>query len=197
MNIRELEMPEEQKLAHLSSFLTSFYTSNVMSNEALKHSYDVYQKFKARFLEKHPDATVNIYGSVVYGICFNDTPCDISVEFNKDNRTSEQVLTEVNDFIRREMWEEFEVDAANTKHIKSSPKLTGKKNKSAGMSANLTKLTFETKGPVKVQFNFTSSVMANSYKTNLLLRAYMELDERAKILAFCFRYMAKVGVKFQ
>jgi hypothetical protein len=192
MSIRELEMPDANKLTHLSSFLTNFYTANVMPSETLKHNYDIYHKFKGKFLEKHPDATVNIYGSVVYGICFKDTPCDISVEFNKYNRTSEQVLNEVSEFIRTEMSEEFEVEAANGKLTKSSPKLPGKKSKAAGNSANLTKLTFETKGQVKAQFNFTSGVMADSYKTSLLLRAYMELDERAKILAFCFRYMAKV-----
>jgi predicted nucleotidyltransferase len=163
-----------------------------MSSEKLKHCYDVYHEFRAKFLERHPDATVNIYGSVVYGACFNDSPCDISVEFNKDNRTSEQILSDVSEFIRVEMPDRFEI-ANSSKQIKS-PKTLSKKNKTAGgMGANLTRLTLESKGPIKAYFNFTSCVMADSYKTSFLLRAYMQLDERAKILAFCFRYMAKVN----
>ena len=58
-------------------------------------------------------------------------------------------------------------------------------------SANLNKLTIESKDAPKIVFNFTSGIFTSAYKTSALLRAYLELDERARILAFCFRYIAK------
>jgi hypothetical protein len=192
MSVREIEMPSEDKIAHLSTFLSNFYTSNVMSSKRLTHCYAVYNEFRSKFLADYPDASVNMYGSVAYGVCFNDSPCDISVEFNSENRTNDEVLAQVGEFIRTRMADRFVVDTPQNS-VKSSPKLTGKKAKAAG-SGSMNKLLLETKGSLKTYFNFTSGVMAESYKTSMLLRAYMELDERVKIIALCFRHMARVNI---
>lgn len=41
-------------------------------------------------------------------------------------------------------------------------------------------------------FNFLTGLYPSAYKTSTILRAYMDLDERARVLAFCLRYLAKV-----
>jgi hypothetical protein len=53
------------------------------------------------------------------------------------------------------------------------------------------RICFESK-QFGIAFNFTNNFYPNAYKTSILLRAYLELDHRAKILAFCLRYIAKV-----
>lgn len=128
---------------------------------------------------------MNMYGSMAYGVCFTSTQCDIAVEFNKDNRTSQQTLAEVSSFIAEHMRD----------CLKSSAEPVGKQDatKPAGVSKSSTnKLAFKSKSMTSAVFNFTSGVATDGYQTATLLRAYLELDERAKLLAFLFRYMARV-----
>ena len=208
--VRELEMPASDSLDHLSTFLADFYLMNVIASGKLKFCYETYQKFKTRFLGKFPAATINIYGSMAYGLCTEHTTCDISVEFSEENRTSEQILADVEEFVRSEMSDVFAstVAAENqqptapntiaTLNQVKSPKISNKKSRTApNASCNASKLVFEAKSDEysTAKFQFTSGAMNEAHKTSTLLRAYMQLDERAKILAFGFRYMAKVSLK--
>lgn len=45
-----------------------------------------------------------------------------------------------------------------------------------------------------IVFNFLTGLYPSAHKTSTLLRAYFDLDERARVLAFCFRYLAKVRI---
>jgi hypothetical protein len=132
-----------------------------------------------------------MYGSIAYGICFNDSSCDISVEFESaisgKNKTSNQIIAHVTDLVKNEM--------ADTFHFKINQTSNKQKNSKQTTNQCLNKLTIESLDP-KITFNFTSGIHPAAHKTSTLLRCYFELDERAKILAFCFRYIAKVGIDF-
>lgn len=54
MRVRDLEMPSDLKLSNLSSFLIDFYLKNVISTEKLNQRYDIFYKFKYKFLQKFP-----------------------------------------------------------------------------------------------------------------------------------------------
>ena len=134
-----------------------------------------------------------MYGSTAYGICFNDSYCDVSIEFESSAttstgkpKTSTQILTIVNDLIKNEMSDIF--------HLKTTHQNSSKNNKNSKplVNQNLNKLTVESIDS-KIVFNFTTGLFASAHKTATLLRGYFEIDERAKILAFCFRYIAKVS----
>lgn len=77
----------------------------------------------------------------------------------------------------------------------ASSKTTPKKSKNLPSKClNLNKLTYKAQNSnFNLQFNFTSGLYPSAYKTSSLIRAYLELDDRAKILAFCFRYIAKLA----
>jgi len=133
-----------------------------------------------------------MYGSIAYGICFNDSSCDISVEFESaisgKNKTSNQIIAHVTDLVKNEM--------ADTFHFKINQTSNKQKNsKQTNSSQCLNKLTVESLDP-KITFNFMSGIHPAAHKTSTLLRCYFELDERAKMLAFCFRYISKVGINF-
>lgn len=126
------------------------------------------------------DAKVNIYGSTAYGVCFNDSQVDIDIE-SKHHKSSSQVLRDVSELIKSEMSDTFELSALTTNtNVKSSKS-----------NSNLNKLSLETRGS-KIVFNFTCELFKSAFKTSFLIKAYLDLDERAKILAFCLRYIAKV-----
>ena len=163
-------MPTDPKLDHLSSYLIDFYLKTIISPESLKRRYDIYHTFKLKFLSKHPDATVNVYGSTAHGICFPDSSCDISVESGENDKSTHQILTEVADLIQKEMSDIFDCQ----KQQKANNKLTVQLKNSSTC------------------FNFTTALHTSAHKTSALLKAYIELDDRVKVLAMCFRYMAKV-----
>jgi terminal uridylyltransferase len=190
MKIRELEMPTNAKLEQLTHFLVDFYLKNVISQNQIKKIYDIYYKFKQKFLSKHPDAIVNIYGSIAYGICFNESSCDISVEFQNScktaiTKTNAQTIQNVTDLLKTEMYDTFRFN---------STVLPLKKAQKQSQSC-LNKFTCETIDSTLKQcfFNFTSGIHPQAHKTATLLKGYFELDERAKILAFCLRYIAKLA----
>ena len=129
-----------------------------------------------------------MYGSMAYGICSNDSGCDIDIDFPNDSKSSTQILKDVLELVKNEMSEIFE--PSQFKHINTN----GKKTHSSQMS---NKLTVSAKKlpqcKEKVVFNFTTGLFSTAYKTSTLIKAYFELDERVKILAFIFRYIAKVN----
>ena len=129
------------------------------------------------------DAKVNLYGSTTYGICSNDSQVDVDIEYVKSNWSTSQILNEVSDFLRTEMNDIFEIDSSNNTKSSSSN------------SNNSNKISFLTK-KTQILFNFTSELFSSAYKTSFLIKSYLELDARARILGFCLRYIAKVG-KFQ
>lgn len=128
-----------------------------------------------------------MYGSIAYGICFNDSSCDISIEFESTtstkNKTSIQIIEHVSDLIKNEMSDTF--------HFKTNQNSNKQKNSKQTTNQCLNKITFESFDS-KIVFNFTSGIHPVAHKTSTLLRCYFELDERARILAFCFRFIAKV-----
>jgi len=182
MKVRELEMPSDKKLSNLSGYLIDFYLKNVISNEKLKERYDIYSKFKQKFLKKYPDAKVNMYGSTAYAICFNDSQVDVDIQFVKSSNklSSSQILKKVLELIESEMNDTFELDSNKMSQQQKSNNL-------------INKLTLETKN-TKIVFNFTCELFSSAYKTSYLIKAYLDLDERARILAFCFRYIAKIAI---
>ena len=54
MKIRDFEMPSQFKLEELSSFLVDFYSKNIISASKLQEIYDIYYKFKQKFLNHYP-----------------------------------------------------------------------------------------------------------------------------------------------
>ncbi len=215
LKIRDLEIPSKSKLDVLSAFLIDFYSKNIISSEQLKYRFDIFYQFKTKFLTKYPSklsyleidkikfkikkknlinktkaANVNIYGSVAYGICSNDSSCDIDINFGKNNanKSNLNILNDVKEFIKTEMSDVFDSSQFN----RSNSNQNSKNANQANFTNNLNKITFETKKP-RVAFNFTSGLYSTAYKTSILIKAYLELDDRAKILAFCFRHIAKVN----
>jgi hypothetical protein len=119
---------------------------------------------------------------MAYGICFNDSSCDISVEYDDSvaEKSPIKIISDINVFIKSEMTETFFQEDYSTDEIRISDKTN-----------NLNKLTFKSKS-LNILFYFTTGLYTSAYKTSTLLNAYMSLDDRAKILAFCLRYVAKV-----
>ena len=182
MRIRELELPCDEKLSTLSEYLVDFYTKNVISSDKIKQFYDIYFKFKEKYTAKYPAAAVRMTGSVAHGIAFGDTSCDISIEReSKCNQSSSEILSEVKDFIQSQMSDIFV--------CQSKLYLSTKTSKSTTSSNKLTLTTLKS----NLVFNFTTGIHSYSYKTNFLIKSYLCLDERARILAFCFRYLAKIA----
>lgn len=54
MKIRELRMPSQPKLDYLTSYLIDFYLKTIITKDNLKKRYDIYHKFKSKFLAKYP-----------------------------------------------------------------------------------------------------------------------------------------------
>ncbi len=54
MKIRDLDMPSQSKLDALSQFLVEFYLKNIITTSRLKKIYEIYYKFKQKFLSKYP-----------------------------------------------------------------------------------------------------------------------------------------------
>jgi len=54
MRIRELEVPSDSKTSSLSAYLIDFYLKNVISQENLNKRFQIFNKFKQKFLEKYP-----------------------------------------------------------------------------------------------------------------------------------------------
>lgn len=54
MKIRDLEMPAKTQLDNLNMFLVDFYNKNVMLNDKLKQYYEIYYRFKEKFIEMYP-----------------------------------------------------------------------------------------------------------------------------------------------
>lgn len=105
---------------------------------------------------------------MAHGCCFNDSMCDISVEFEHKNVPN--LMNQIKEIL-------IEKPFGLVKRLEESNRLimetTSKDNK-------------------KLVFNFTNGIYPSAYKTSMLIRAYFELDERVRILALCFKYVAKV-----
>lgn len=128
-----------------------------------------------------------MYGSMAYGICSNDSGCDIDIEFANDSKPSSQILKDVLELVRDKMSDIF--DPTQFKQVVTN----GKKSQSSQTSNKLTVIAKKLpQSKEKIVFNFTSGLFVTAYKTSTLFKAYFELDERVKILAFLFRYIAKV-----
>jgi hypothetical protein len=114
---------------------------------------------------------------------------NLKPKHNKDgtNKSSHQLLNNAFELIKTEMSDIFDL-AQQTSFNHHNPS-----NKTKTTSQNSNKFTVETIDN-GIAFNFTSGIFSSAYKTTNLLRAYLELDERAKILAFCFRYIARVCI---
>lgn len=110
----------------------------------------------------------------------SDSWCDVDVDLMKGHGSGSITLKELSEFIKTEMSDVFDVTHLSTNSSAKTVK-TPVHNR----------LLLETINNRTV-FNFTSGVYPNGYKTSDLIRAYMHLDQRAKILAFALRYLAKV-----
>lgn len=127
-----------------------------------------------------------MYGSVLTGICQNSNECDIDVDFNDGvrnaNMTSREAIGLICDFLSEEMAHVFDVAevtenrSSQSSRIKLKHKMTTADNRSQ-----------------TIVFNFTCGLFVKAHRTSTLLRAYMDLDERAKVLAFALRYLASVS----
>jgi hypothetical protein len=195
---------EENKLNLLDSYLMEVYMRNVISEERLKKRYDIFFKFKMLYLRKYPgkcrlrknlllfntqfkisfkEAKINIYGSTVTGICTNDSACDIDVDYDHNiyHKSHHEIINSVLELIREHMRDTFDVEYKDKNN-----------ENSLANSMNSNKLLLSTREKPIINFNFTSGLFAQAYKTSSLLACYMQLDERAKVLSFCFRHLAKV-----
>ena len=128
-----------------------------------------------------------MYGSVVTGICQNSNECDIDVDFNDGirnaNMTSREAVGLICDFLSEEMSHVFDVNEVQENRSSQSSRIK-LKHKMAS-SDNKTTQT--------IVFNFTCGLFVKAHRTSTLLRAYMHLDERARVLAFSLRYLASVS----
>lgn len=196
MKIRDLEMPSKSRLDCLGTYLVDFYSKNIISIERLQHAYEIFKTFRAKFYAKHSNLQfqINMYGSMAHGICFNDSQCEISVELvneaisnSSSGKSPATIIRDINDLIRNEISDQLVSVEEDTEFLRNEAKYANLERQ------NSNKVTFKSKHSThNVIFNFTTGIYPSAYKTSTLLRAYMDLDERAKILALCFRYMAKV-----
>ena len=120
-----------------------------------------------------------MYGSTLTGICQNNNECDIDVDFN-DSVNSREAIGLICDFLSTEMSNLFDANEIEENRTSQSSKI------------KLTHKTDDSKAS-SIVFNFTCGLFVNAYRTSTLLRAYMELDERVKVLAFALRYLALVS----
>ena len=82
-----------------------------------KHNKRIYNYLK--------DAIVNMYGSTAYGVCFNDSSCDISIEYEStsiNEKSSHQIINDVFDLVSSQMNDLFKLNT--TSQQKSNNKLT-------------------------------------------------------------------------
>ena len=134
-----------------------------------------------------------MYGSMAYGICSHDSGADIDIDYENHSKSSTQILKDVCDVIKKEMSNVFEPQQIN-KLYNSVSNGKGNKHQSLPNSNKITLVARKTLGNnQKIVFNFTSGLHATAYKTSMLIKAYFELDERVKLLAFSFRHIAKVN----
>ena len=149
-----------------------------------------------------------MYGSTVYGICFEDSQVDVDIEYVKSSsqQSTSQILSTVAEFLQEEMSDVFELEPApqqNKSVISSSSNNANNLNKisyilttnhynSSTTPPTPTTTTTTTVNTQPISFNFTSGLFSSAFKTSFLIKSYLDLDERARILAFCLRYIAKV-----
>ncbi len=105
---------------------------------------------------------------MAYGCCFNDGMCDISVEF--EHRNVPNLMNQIKEILIKKPF-------GLVKRLEESNRLIMETN---------------SKDNKKLVFNFTNGIYPSAYKTSMLIRAYFELDERVRILALCFKYVARV-----
>ena len=129
--------------------------------------------------KKKSDSRVTMYGSSVTGVCLLTSSCDIDIEFTTDAEDDSK-LTHKEIMLRV---------------LKVVQEMSGEPFKLKNQNQQPNKLSYEYKlsRTVKIMFNFTTGLYPMAHITNSLIRAYMELDERAKVLAFLFRYLARVN----
>ena len=136
---------------------------------------------------------MNIYGSMAYGICSNDTGCDIDIDFDTTStKSSSHILKDVCEVLKSEMSDTF--DAQQINKLFSGDTSSKASKQQSSQSVNKISLVVKRMFTYnqKIVFNFTSGLFATAYKTSSLIKAYFELDERLKILSFCLRHIAKV-----
>ena len=134
-------------------------------------------------------------GSMSYGVCFNDSQCDISIEPSPPPRgeaaaTAREyspmtIMRDVVELVRTEM-----SDCLCDLETREGVNRGG-----SGDKPSSNRIAFKSASNGLV-FNFLTGLYPSAYKTSTLLRAYLDLDERARLLAFSFRYMSKVRFFF-
>jgi hypothetical protein len=193
--IRQLTMPNDSQLVCLSSFLVDFYQQFIVREDNLKARYDVFYKFKMKLSQIYPELDAHLYGSVASGICYGDSSCDIELKYNrhhldlnKRKMTTSEIINAALDTIKTKLNDTF--DVVSFEKSSSLDKIDTNKLTIFAQIGN-------GKWSQRIPFNFTSDLHPDSaYKTSILIRAYMQLDERAKILTFCFRHIARVFSSF-
>lgn len=191
--IPELEMPSRGRLNHLSAYLLEFYSRATTANAArVKHAYELVDRVRERLAPSH-NVQVRICGSMWYGVCTSDTQCDVSIEpvgaaAAATQPETERVLRQVAEIVRTDMTDLLKPLTEADRLVKTIA--TG--NAASFDRAN--RHSFRSVDAPAVVVNFISGVYPSAYQTASLLRAYLDLDERARVLAFCFRHMAKVNI---
>ena len=104
-------------------------------------------------------------GSMLYGVCYNDSQCDISIKLLsppsiKTSSKDITAMTYILDILKQEMTDCLTFIREKDKH-------------SVFMSVSN-----------HMVFNFFTDFYPSAYKTSSLLRAYLDLDDRARPLAF-------------
>lgn len=202
-------MPSSGRLDQLSSFLADFYSRNVCSHTRLQQAYALFATFRSKLNAKHSGRyQVHMCGSMAHGVCFNDSACDISIEPTTTTTTNDsntmQIMRDVVDLIRDEMSDVFVSVEKDVEYLRSEAAMRGGGGCGERGRANSANRVVFKSSPNKsnnnptssggIIFNFLTGVYPSAHKTGTVLRAYMDLDERARILAFCFRYLAKVNI---
>ena len=123
------------------------------------------------------EADVNLYGSTASGFCLKDSLIDIEITI--ENQSSDPIFNLINDFIlKNNDYLSIDLDSINIDNDDSS--ITCKLKDTAD----------------NINFQFTFNKNPFSYRTSRLFYFYSKLDCRFKLLAFCFRYLAKVSELF-
>ena len=128
-----------------------------------------------------------------YGVCFNDSQCDISIEPSPPPPSSGEAAATAREYspmtIMRDVVELVRTEMSDCLCDLETRESVNRGGSGEKPSSNRIAFKSASNGLV---FNFLTGLYPSAYKTSTLLRAYLDLDERARLLAFSFRYMSKV-----
>ena len=114
---------------------------------------------------------MNLFGSTASGFCLKDSPIDIDVNF--DNKQPYDSLEIINQFLQSNMSDRFHLNEIDM--------------------SQQNKIIVKTTRDDLLKCYLSCSHYSYSYRTSALINYYSKLDERFKILAFCFRHLARVS----